>query len=91
MNNHETWKKHFQTWPKSLPHKGVLVTTWDETISFVGFMTGPDLLAVERQAPDTTGARKVILAYGNIAAVKLVAVVEERVLSDSGFTGQLVK
>lgn len=89
MNNHEIWKKHFETWPKSLAHKGVLVTTWEESIPFVGFMTGSDLLALERQAPDTSGARKVILAYGQIASIKLVTVVEERVLKDSGFVGNL--
>ena len=58
----------FHKWPKDLPHRGVLVTNFNEQIPFDGFMTTETMLLVERRTPDTIGARKLILPYGNMVS-----------------------
>ena len=83
------WHDYFVNWPKELPRQGVLVTNLDEQIGFAGFMTSATMLLIDRRAPDTVGARKVILPYANIAAVKLVDVVKAKSLQSAGFVGDL--
>jgi len=85
MNLGPVWKDYFTHWPKNLPTTGVIVTSYDEQIQFVGFMTGETLLMMERRAPDTTGARKVLIPYDNIVALKLIDVVNESVFVAMGF------
>ncbi len=85
MNLGPIWKDYFTHWPKGVATTGVLVTSYDEQIAFVDFMTGETLLMIERRAPDTTGARKVLVPYDNILALKLVDVVNSSVFAGIGF------
>ena len=71
MDSSDAWLSFFETWPDSIPHKGMLVTVYNETVTFVGFLISGGLLMVERDNPDTFGARKVIVSYDAISAVKL--------------------
>ena len=71
MDSSDSWRMFFEAWPDSIPHKGMLVTIFDETIPFVGFLISGGLLMVERDKPDTYGARKVIVSYNAISSVKL--------------------
>lgn len=80
------WRRFFLNWPRGLSRGGVLVTSYDEQIPFKEFMTADELLLVERVSPDTTGARKVVVPYAQIVALKVVDVVENRVFRKSGFT-----
>ncbi len=89
MDDTKSWKQFFVKWPKDIPPRGVLVTTFEDQIMFDGFMTSDDLLLVERKAPDTTGARKVLLPYSRIAAVKFVDIVRSRSFEGLGFAGKL--
>jgi hypothetical protein len=89
MDAASAWRDYFLAWPKELPHRGVLVTSFGEQIPFDGFMTTDALLLIERRTPDTIGARKVILSYTQIVAIKLVDVVKAKVLAGAGFTGDL--
>jgi len=85
------WKKIFLEWPGAMSRRGVLVTSFDEQIVFTGFLTTQSHLLIERQAPDTQGARMVILPYENIAAVKIIDVVKSKTLQEFGFEGSLSK
>lgn len=85
MNSAEAWRDCFARWPDDLPKRGVIVTTFDEQILFANFLFGESLLLVERQSPDTIGARQVILSYEAISAVKIVDVVKLRALAKLGF------
>ena len=67
----ETWRNVFQHWPSSLPKQGLAVTTFGESIQFVNFLVSNSAVIVERDKPDTVGARKVIIDYGAISALKL--------------------
>ncbi len=83
------WADFFENWPKKMPHRGVVVTSFGDQILFAGFLIGADLLIIERHAPDTVGARQVILPYENIQAVKIVEVAQKNLWSDLGFSGKL--
>ncbi|HVU90549.1 MAG TPA: hypothetical protein VHD36_24720 [Pirellulales bacterium] len=89
MDAGAAWRDYFLAWPKELPRRGVLVTAFGEQVPFDGFMTTDALLLIERRTPDTIGARKVILSYTQIVAIKLVDVVKAKTLASAGFVGDL--
>lgn len=80
----EVWKQCFTQWPAEMERRGVLVTTFNEQIPFESFGIGPDVLLIERRAPDTLGARMVLISYQNIQAVKIVDVVKMRIFQSMG-------
>jgi hypothetical protein len=79
------WKEFFRGWPVGLDRRGVLVCTFGEQIPFDSFMPGESLLIVDRSVPDTMGARKIVVPYENIAAIKLIDVVKNKVFQPLGF------
>ncbi len=83
------WKGCFEAWPADLPRRGVLVTTFDEQIAFQGFMTHAGMVLIERNAPDTTGARKLLVPYQHVAALKIVDPVKGQLFTPMGFQGDL--
>jgi hypothetical protein len=83
------WRDYFAAWPKDLPRRGVLVVTFGEQIPFEGFLTTDNLLLVERRTPDSIGARKVIVPFGQVQAIKLIDVVTVKALRAAGFAGEL--
>jgi hypothetical protein len=82
----ETWRNCFRQWPAELERRGVLVTSFGEQIVFDAFATSDEMLLLERKAPDTVGARTVILAYQNIQALKIVDVTKVKTFQSMGFT-----
>jgi hypothetical protein len=82
------WKDFYARWPDDLARRGVLVTNFGEQIVFTNFMVSEAMLLVERSAPDTMGARQVILPYGQIAGLKITDVVKPRAFVDMGFVGR---
>jgi len=81
----EVWHKCFSHWPADVPRRGVLVTVFEQ-IPFESFSTSDDLLLIERRAPDSLGARTVLVAYQYIQAVKIVDVVKAKTFQALGFT-----
>jgi hypothetical protein len=81
----ETWRNCFQTWPAEIERRGVLVTSFGEQILFDNFATHDNMLLIERRAPDTVGARTVLIAYQNIQAVKIIDVVKLKTFQAMGF------
>ena len=81
----ESWRKCFLQWPADVERRGVLVTSFDEQIPFDSFAASEDMLLVERRAPDTMGARMVIVAYQHIQALKIVDVVKMKIFQPLGF------
>ncbi len=71
MESAEAWRSLFEGWPETIPRKGLLVTSFNETIPFVGFLISAGLVIVERDKPDGHGGRKVIVAYDAIRAIKI--------------------
>lgn len=76
MESAESWRSLFENWPESIPKQGMVVTNFQETISFVNFLVSGGILLVERDKPDSHGARKVFVDYGAISALKLSSTME---------------
>ncbi len=76
MQSAEDWRNLFESWPESIPRKGLVVTMQGETIPFVGYMVSGGILLLERDKPDSHGARKVMLVYDAIASVKITSPME---------------
>ncbi|HTU24447.1 MAG TPA: hypothetical protein VMF30_03550 [Pirellulales bacterium] len=85
MDVGSVWKEYFRKWPAEMERRGVIVTSGNEQIPFDGFAVGPELLLLERKIPDTSGARKIVLPYGQIAAVKITDVVKMKAFQALGF------
>lgn len=85
MTTGENWRMLFENWPASLPRRGLVITTFGESIPFVGYLISPGIVLLERDKPDTLGARKVLIAYDNVATVKITDVIELERFHDMGF------
>jgi hypothetical protein len=79
------WKEYFRNWPADVDRRGILVTNYEEQIPFDGFSTSENMILLERRAPDTVGARKVLLPFQHIVAVKITDVVKSRSFQACGF------
>lgn len=64
------WQSLFENWPDAIEHRGAIVTAHGDTIPFAGFLMSDGLLLVERDGPDSTGTRKVIISFDSISMVK---------------------
>lgn len=71
MEQENVWRNLFETWPPSIPRRGLVVTKYGENIPFVKYLLSPGVVLLEREKPDTVGGRKVLLAYDQIACVKI--------------------
>jgi len=87
----EAWSDIFAKWPPGVPTRGVVITRQGEQVPFVGFMRTDHFLLIQRAAPDTVGARQVIVPFGEIAGLKLTEVVQQKSLREMGFEGTLPK
>jgi hypothetical protein len=79
------WRQCFADWPADLPRRGVVVTAFAEQIPFESFAVSDHLLLIERRAPDTVGARTVLIAFQFIQAVKIVDVTKAKSFASMGF------
>ncbi len=85
------WKDFFMKWPSELPKRGVLVTEFNEQISFSGFMASEAFLLIQRKSPDSLGARMVLLPYEQISAMKIIDVIKAKAFKAMGFQGSLAE
>jgi hypothetical protein len=76
MDSADAWRMLFENWPESIPRTGLLVTVFQEQIPFTGFLISPGILLLDRDKPDSTGARKVMVSFGAITAVKITSTME---------------
>ncbi len=76
METSESWRMLFENWPDSISRKGLLVTTFQETIPFVDFMISGGIVLFERDKPDSVGGRKVMLPYESISAIKITEIID---------------
>lgn len=85
------WLDLLERWPKDVPHKGVIMTELNESISFVGFAYDDNMVVVQRQTPDAIGARQVIIPFTSISYLKITAIVLPKSFADFGFKGSMPK
>jgi hypothetical protein len=85
------WRELFLKWPSSIPKRGVLVSTLNESTPFKSFMVKGEILLLERTNPDPLGSRFVIISYEAIHMVKLTEPIKQEVFTSAGFTGHFAK
>lgn len=89
MNSTDGWRNLFENWPAAIPRSGLIVTSFGETLPFRDFLISGSILLIDRDVPDSLGARKVMLAYEAISAVKLTNTLELARFQVMGFQGPL--
>jgi hypothetical protein len=91
MDSFEQWKSWFHDWPEQMPRQGVVATVVGDQIPFSGFLVGDTMVLLQRRAPDSLGARQVLLPYQRIDSVKITDVVDQKIFRAAGFQGKLSK
>lgn len=79
------WRSLFENWPETIPREGIVVTRFQESIPFVSFLISGSIVLLERDRPDGSGARKVMLAYDSISALKITSPIEMARFQVMGF------
>lgn len=87
VSSSKDMRRIFAEWPVSIPKAGLIVTTFGESIPFCSFMLSGDLLLIERKTPDAQGARRVIVSFDVINAVKILDPIEMPRFTAMGFQG----
>jgi hypothetical protein len=85
------WGEFFANWPAELPRRGIVVTSFNEQIVFSTFWTSGSLLMLERQTPDSLGARSIVIPYDQILALKITDIVKAKSFKAAGFDGVAAK
>jgi hypothetical protein len=85
------WKNTFNNWPTGIPRRGIVISTLNEPMPFKGFLVKDDLLLLERNNPDSLGARFILLNFDAINSVKLTDPLKESTFTAAGFLGKLAK
>ena len=81
------WKVIFDNWPRDITRTGVVVSSFNEQIAFVDFLTASKFVLLERRGPDAVGERKVMIPFSEILAVKFVDPVKLQIFESLGFKG----
>lgn len=85
MDSAHHWQNIFLNWPAALPKSGILTTTFQETFGFRDFEVLGGLLFLERDRPDSLGARKVLLSFESLSALKLTDTKDLAAYGEMGF------
>jgi hypothetical protein len=91
MTPNPVWKTFFNNWPAGIQRRGVLVTCLNEAIPFKGFMIKEDVLLLDRNNPDSMGARFILVDFAAVNSVRLIDPLKESVFAGAGFLGQFAK
>lgn len=87
MNNGDTWRDYFSNWPSGVAPTGIIVTSYQEQVPFESFQLSDRLLMLNRRAPDTVGARRVVVPFSEIVAVKITDILPAKAIKELGFEG----
>ena len=76
-------------WPVSIERKGIILTSFGESVPFVEFMLNGNLVLLDRGVPDTANARRVILAVDMIVGIKITDPIEMARFTSMGFQANM--
>ena len=76
-------------WPVSIERKGLLLTSFGESVPFIDFMLSGNLVLLDRGVPDTSDSRRVILAIDTIVGIKITSPIEMARFTAMGFQGNV--
>ena len=80
-------RRLFAEWPVSIPKAGIVLTVFGESIPFCSYMLCGDLILFERKTPDAQGARRVIMPFDGINAIKILDAIDMARFTAMGFQG----
>lgn len=89
MQSAENWRSILENWPAAIPKQGIVITNYQESIPFQNFLLSSGVVLFERDKPDSLGARKVMLSYEAICAIKLTDPMELARYQVMGFQSTL--
>lgn len=78
-------------WPVSIERKGIIITSFGESVPFVEYMLSGNLVLVDRGVPDTAGARRVIVAIDSIVGIKITDPIEMARFTAMGFQANMAR
>lgn len=84
----KAWRDMFANWPETISRRGIVVNQLNEAMPFKGFLIRDDMIVLERQNPDSLGARYILLSFDTIIAVKLLDPLQAEAFTPLGFTGR---
>jgi hypothetical protein len=87
----DNWRDFFVHWPPEMPRRGIVITAFGEQIPFSAFWTSSNFLLLERQNPDSIGARTIVLEFAQIAGLKTADIIKIKTFQTIGFEGQAAK
>lgn len=79
------WRDLFTNWPEGRARSGLLITAWQETIPFCDYRITDEVMFADRPQPDGQGARKAIVPFDQIVALKFKEVFELDAFASAGF------
>lgn len=85
------WRELFSNWPEQRPRRGLIITAWLEHIPFEDYLISEAVLFLSRSQPDGLNARKVMIPFEQIVAVKFPDVFELDAFASAGFGRTLVR
>ncbi len=91
MSTAQNWKSLFIEWPASLPRRGVVLSTLNETMPFTNFWLRGEMLMLERKNPDTAGSRYILMSYGGIDSVRFIDPLSDDAIASAGFSTGVIK
>jgi len=89
MSSATVWREVFVNWPASIPRRGIVVTSLNESTPFKGFLHNDNVLLLERANPDAVGTRFILVSYDAIHAIKFTEPLKEATLLSAGYIGKL--
>ncbi len=72
-------------WPVSIQRKGIMITSFGESVPFTDYMLSGNLVLIDRGVPDTAGARRVIVTIDAIVGIKITDPIEMARFTAMGF------
>lgn len=85
MGSGDNWKELFENCPEGMPRQGILITSFQETVPFMDFRISEGILLLQRERPDTLNARKMMVSYESISALKFTDVDDISIYGELGF------
>ena len=79
------WRAIFEQWPVDIERQGLILTVFEETVPFVDFRVSEGALLLQRDRPDSMGARKIIIAWDGISALKFTDPADLAIYERMGF------
>ncbi len=82
----QNWIEVLRNWPEGIARRGIVVTTFNESVEFCSYMLLGTVLLLERERPDAAGGRRVMVQLASVAMIKILDPVGMEQFAGFGFT-----